>query len=186
MTTTTATGTCLSVSAATPATHDEVGFYALTWTDVGELESLGELVAEQAAAAFTNLSVGKGRIVKGAESWQPFDVGLGLDRDDTGQALLSTARQSGAARVGIRIVEPTGDAIYLQSQVLAEKVAGGDGPNDVRKGRYTLSVYMPTAAGAETPAVISPAFAATPPAGAAMLAVGGYFVRLDGHPIIFN
>lgn len=143
MTITTATGTCVSVSAATPATHDEAGFAALAYTQVGELETLGELVVEFAAASFTNLCSGKTRVLKGEEKYSPVEIGVGLDRDDAGQAIMTTARQSLVARVAVRIADADGTVVFFQALVMGEKITGGDGPNDVRRGAYTLGVYLP-------------------------------------------
>lgn len=143
MTITTATGTCLSVSAALPATHTEAGFAALAYTQVGELETLGELVVEFTAASFTNLCSGKTRMLKGEEKYSPVQIGVGLDRDDAGQSILTTARKSRVARVAVRVADADGTVVFFQAQVMAEKIVGGDAAGEVRRGAYTLGVYMP-------------------------------------------
>jgi len=136
-------GTCLSVSAAAPATHDSAGFAALTWTQVGELETLGELTVNHATVSFTSLCSGKTTVSKGAEEAITVEVTVAMDRDDAGQALMTTARKSLTAVYSFKIEEANGDIIYFKALVLKERIAGGSGVNDTKMGGYTLGVKAP-------------------------------------------
>ncbi len=148
-------GTCLSVSAASPATYNAAGFAALTWTQVGELESVGEFTINHATVTFANLCSGKTTIAKGAEEPVSIEVGVALDRDDAGQTLMTTARQSLTATYSFKIAEANGDIVYFQAFVMRERITGGAGVNDVKMGGYTLGVKAP--ATGETAVVVNAA-----------------------------
>jgi hypothetical protein len=144
MTQYTGSGTCVSVSAASPSTHDATGFAALTYTQLGELETVGEINAQHSSANFANLCTGKTSIVKGSEDAIQFDIGVAMDRSDAGQAMMTTARKSQTAKVSLKIVDSAGDTVYVQCYVLSERIAGGAGVNDVRMGNYGLGVIAPS------------------------------------------
>lgn len=150
----TGSGTCVSVSASTPATHNAAGFAALTYTQLGELESLGEINIRHDSASFANLCTGKTTIIKGAEQGIEFDITVAMDRDDAGQAIMTTARKGLNDKVAIKIVDNAGDTVYVLAYVMGERIAGGAGVNDVRMNVYSLGVIAP--ASADT-AVVVPA-----------------------------
>lgn len=137
-------GTCLSVSAAAPATHDAAGFAALTWTQVGELESIGEFTINHATVNFTNLCTGKTSVAKGAEEAVTVAIGVALDRDDAGQTLMTTARKSLTAVYSFKIMEANGDIVYFRAHVMSERITGGSGVNDTKMGGYSLGVKAPS------------------------------------------
>lgn len=139
----TGSGTCVSVSAAIPATHNSAGFAALTYTQLGELETLGEINIRNASVNFANLCTGKTTLIKGAEEGIQFDIGVAMDRDDAGQTIMNTARKSLTASVSLRIVDNAGDTVYVRAYVMGERVAGGAGVNDVRMNVYTIGVIAP-------------------------------------------
>lgn len=140
---TTASGTCLAVSTAAPATWNSAGFAALTWQTVGELETLPEFIIEHAQANFTNLCTGKSKILKGSENPISGDVIVGLDRDDAGQVMMTAARKSKTQELSVKISEPNGDIVYFKALVMKEKIVGGQGANDVRMGTFGLAVQTP-------------------------------------------
>ena len=150
----TGSGTCVSVSASNPATHNAAGFAALTYTQLGELESLGEINIRHDSASFANLCTGKTTIIKGAEQGIEFDITVAMDRDDAGQAIMTTARKGLNDKVAIKIVDNAGDTVYVLAYVMGERIAGGAGVNDVRMNVYSLGVIAPT--NADT-AVVVPA-----------------------------
>lgn len=133
-------GTCVSISAAAPASHDATGFSALTWTALGELETLGEINIRHDSISFASLCSGKTTIIKGSEQGIEVDIGVAMDRKDAGQALMTTARKSLTARMAIKIVDSAGDTVYVLAYVMGERIAGGAGVNDVRMNNYNLGV----------------------------------------------
>ena len=135
-------GTCLSVSVAAPASHTSVGFAALTWTTVGELESIGDVSQTRAAVTFANLCTAKTTTLKGVEEGITIPVTVALDRDDAGQALMDTAYASNTQIMSVKITEANGDMMYMRAYVMSKTVAYG-GVNDVKKRNYGLGVVAP-------------------------------------------
>jgi hypothetical protein len=136
-------GTCVSVSAATPATHDAAGFVALTYTQVGELESLAELTVNHTSVTFANLCTGRTSVNKGAEDPIEFDITCADDPADAGQTILRTARASLTATVAVRIVDQTGVTKYARGYVMSSREAGGAGINDTMLTTFRIGAIAP-------------------------------------------
>jgi hypothetical protein len=87
----TSAGTTFALSADAPATYDEAGYSALTYTDVGEVTNIPEyggsyqLVTHEPLA---NRSIVKR---KGSINHGSLTLQIGKDINDTGQELLKTA-----------------------------------------------------------------------------------------------
>ena len=136
-------GTCVSVSAAAPATHDETGFAALTWTNVGELESLGELTVNHSPVTFSNLCTGRTTVDKGAEDSIEFDITCADDPADAGQGILRTARASLTSIVSVRITDQTGIDKYCRGYVMSSREAGGAGISDTMLTTFRIGAVAP-------------------------------------------
>lgn len=130
--------TVLAVSAGSPATHNIAGFAALTFTDVGELESIGDLTVSHSPVTFANLATGKTTTLKGAEEAITVPVVCGLDRGDAGQVIMSAARKS-KSDYAFRVTEEDGSIVYFLGKVMKEGVQYG-GINDVKKAPYDIGV----------------------------------------------
>jgi hypothetical protein len=89
-----AVGAQLHISAALPATHDDTGFAALTYTKVGKLSSLPDLDGEYDTATFDNLETGEEE--KFPDVFRAGDgvFTVGLDDSDTGQDLIETSKDA--------------------------------------------------------------------------------------------
>ena len=135
-------GTCVSVSATLPTTFDAAGYDALTFTQVGELESIGEVNIRHAAITFQNMCSGKTSTLKGAEEAVSVTIGVGLDRDDAGQSLMATARKSLTAKVAIKITESNGDIVFFHGFVMSDTIVYG-GINEIKKANYEIGVVAP-------------------------------------------
>lgn len=142
MTVRSSSGTCVSVSITAPATHNTAGFDALTWTQVGELESIGDVAIQHASVTFPNLCTGKTSTLKGTEEGITLPIGVGLDRDDAGQVIMTAARASLTQILSLKISEANGDALYLRAYVMGETITYGDG-NSVKRASYSLGVVAP-------------------------------------------
>lgn len=136
-------GTCLSVSVAAPATQTSVGFAALTWTTVGELESVGDVAMTRAAVTFANMCTAKTTTLKGVEEGITIPIAVALDRDDAGQALMNTAYASNTQVLSVRVTEANGDILYMRAFVMGKSIVYG-GVTDVKKCNYSLGVVAPT------------------------------------------
>lgn len=121
-----ATGTCIAFSAVAPATHDEAGFAALTWTGATELREVGELGGERPITSNTNLCSGEisktaGSIDNGEQSLM-----LAFDIDNTGQVILTNGFKNNT-KVQCRETLTSGDVFYYTAVVSASKIATVDG-----------------------------------------------------------
>jgi hypothetical protein len=135
-------GTCVSVSAALPATFDAAGYGALTFTQVGELESIGEINVRHAAITFQNMCTGKTSTLKGAEEAVAVTLGVALDRDDAGQSIMATARKSLTTKVSVKILEANGDIVFFHGFVMSDTIVYG-GINEIKKANYEIGVVAP-------------------------------------------
>ena len=134
-------GTCIAVSAALPSAHTTTAFSALTFTQVGELESIGDLVTTHAAVSFANMCTGKTTTIKGVEEAVTVEIMVALDRDDAGQTLMTAARKS-PNDYAFQVTEANGDKVYFIGKVMKDGVQYG-GIGDVKKAPYSIGVTAP-------------------------------------------
>lgn len=130
MTVRTAAGTIISISASTPATFDQAGYAALTFTAIGEITDAGEFGREYNLVTHNPLATRgtvkkKGSFNEGAMSLQ-----LGLDTDDAGQIILKAASLSDND-YSFKVAYPGGDVEYFQAQAMNFKKGIGSVDNIV-------------------------------------------------------
>ena len=117
----TGTGTTYSVSASLPATYDEAGFDALTFTGVAEgvsIPSIGPVFEQVDHKALDRRNVVKR---KGTVDYGSTDMGLGWSPTDAGQVLLiAGADGANVDQVYSHKIEyPTGDVKFFTSQIFS-------------------------------------------------------------------
>ena len=113
-------GTTLHISAATPATFDDTGYAALTWTAVGEITDLGEFGRVYNIIKHNPIgSRGTGKR-KGSYDEGALNLKLALDTDDAGQIICKTASGSDA-NYSVKVTAQGGDKYYMQVQVISFK-----------------------------------------------------------------
>jgi len=135
-------GTCISLSAGIPTTHDDTGFAALTFTQLGGLESVGDITISHSSGSFTGLCSNKTTPIKGAEEISSVDVVVAYQKADAGQVLMSAARKS-PNKHSFKVTYPDGSKSYFSAYVMKEgKQTGGN--NDAIKIPYSLSLVPPT------------------------------------------
>ncbi|MBW4789125.1 hypothetical protein JQS35_10995 [Alcaligenes faecalis subsp. faecalis] len=136
------TGTCLSVSASLPATYDAAGFGALTFTQVGELESVGGLEITRNTGSFTNLCTGNTSTIKGARAGITVAVVCALDEDDAGQTLMIASEAEENDMYSFCVTLANGSKDYFTGTVVkVGKTFGGD--TDPVKAPYDIAVNSP-------------------------------------------
>ena len=91
MATITSTGTRLSISANAPATVDQPGFEALTYTEVGEVIDLPEYGPNVQVVESNPLADGITIKKKGFVNYGSQSIGLEYDSADAGQQILDDA-----------------------------------------------------------------------------------------------
>lgn len=114
---TTAAGTALAISAASPATQDAAGYAALTWTEIGGPDQLGTVGATFAKVEFQPLKGAKDKH-KGSADYGSLQPSMSYDEDDAGQTLLRTAADDETSKLySFMVTYPTGDKRYFQGRV---------------------------------------------------------------------
>jgi hypothetical protein len=117
MASTTAAGTALAISAATPATQDAAGYAALQYTEIGEVEQIGAVGATFAKVEFQPLK-GPKQKHKGSVDYGSLQPSLAHDDEDAGQALLRTAAEDASSKLyAFRLTYPDGAIRYFQGRV---------------------------------------------------------------------
>lgn len=124
MTARTSAGSTLAISAAAPATFNEAGYEALTFTNIDEITDLGEFGREYALVTHNPLDTRATVKRKGSYNEGAMDLRLALDTDDAGQILLSTASESDAD-YSFELTLQNGDVYYFQGQVMTFKIGVG-------------------------------------------------------------
>lgn len=123
---TTSAGTTVALSAGTPATYNQAGYEALTFTTIGEVTDLGELpskvftMVQHQPVAERGMKKKKGGFDLGNQTLQ-----FALDADDAGQILAEAAADSDA-EYAVQISHPTLGDFYAQALVADFKRALGD------------------------------------------------------------
>lgn len=121
MTVQTNAGTTLAISASSPATYDQAGFAALSFTDVGEVVSIGEHGSNYALVTHSPLSSRRVQKFKGSVNDGSMAVGLGMDLTDAGQTLLLAGADGAAVDVGhaVQITYQDGSIEYFSAKVMS-------------------------------------------------------------------
>lgn len=114
---TTAAGTGLAISAGIPATQTEAGYSALTYTEVGGVESLGGFGATTEVVTFQPLK-GPQQKHKGPTNYGTLNPTILQDDADAGQNLLGVASgPTNNALYAVRVTKPDGSLRYFQTRV---------------------------------------------------------------------
>lgn len=124
---TTAAGTALAISAATPATFDAAGYGALTYTEIGNIEKIGAIGASFAKVEFTPLK-GPKKKFKGSVDYGSLQPSLAHDEADAGQTLLRTAANDLVTLYSFKVTYPDGAKRFFQGRVFGypETTDGAD------------------------------------------------------------
>lgn len=117
MASTTAAGTGLAISAASPATEDATGYAALTFTEVGQVEQLGAFGSTTEVVNFQPLK-GVLQKYKGPNNSGAISPSLAHDDEDAGQTLLRTAANDDSSTLySFEVTFPDGAKRYFQGRV---------------------------------------------------------------------
>jgi hypothetical protein len=94
MTVRTSAGSTIALSAAQPATYNEAGYSALSFTDIGEVSDLGEFGRVYNIVKYNTVATRATTKRKGSYDEGTMNLKVGLDNDDAGQNLANTAAAS--------------------------------------------------------------------------------------------
>lgn len=120
----TSAGTVLSVTATAPATYDNAGFTALTFTPVAELIDLGSFGKKYNLVTFTPLGDRKVVKRKGSYNNGTLALKLGSSPTDAGQIAMQTGSTSDSS-YSFRVVTQSGSTFYFTGQIMDWTLAVG-------------------------------------------------------------
>ncbi|MBY9062300.1 phage tail protein [Sphingomonas yunnanensis] len=147
MASTTAAGTGLAISAGTPAGQTEAAYKALTYTEVGNVESLGGFGAATEVVSFQPLK-GAQQKYKGPTNYGTLNPTIALDDADAGQQLLATASApDNNALYAVRVTKPDGSTRYFQVRVFGMPETIG-AANTMITAQPVLEINTPVIKGA--------------------------------------
>jgi hypothetical protein len=117
MSSTTAAGSKLAISAGIPATQTVAGYDALTYTTIGGIESIGGFGATTEVVTFQPLD-GATEKHKGPTNFGQLSPSMKVDDADAGQALIQTASApTNNALYAHRVTKPDGSLRFFQARV---------------------------------------------------------------------
>ena len=128
MASTTAAGSTLAITATAPASFDETGYEAGTFTEIGGVEKIGGIGAVFAKVEFQPLKGPKDKH-KGSRDNGSLSPSMALDDEDAGQILMQTASDDGTSKIYyFKVTYPTGAKRYFGGRVfgMPETVDGAD------------------------------------------------------------
>lgn len=139
MTAQTSAGTTLSISAGSPATFDETGFEALSFTVIGEITNIdGEIGRVYNLVTHNPLATRATQKFKGSYNSGSVTLQMALDEDDAGQILLEAALTSDA-NYSFKLVHQDGKVKYFQGKVMSFPATPG-GVDDITSASVQVEI----------------------------------------------
>lgn len=131
-------GTIVSVSAGVPATYNQVGFEALTYTPVGEVSNLGDRGRTYEDVSYNTLGERGTVHLKGTYDEPETTFEMISDRSDAGQVIMNAASKSDAD-YAFKVQYQNGEIDYFQAKVFSFVTVGGEA-NTVRSVSANIRV----------------------------------------------
>lgn len=114
----------ISISASLPATYDQAGYAALTFTEIGGVESIGAFGAEDSLVTFNPLASRITLKFKGSRNIGTLALAMALDNEDAGQDLARTASDS-LTPVSFKVETADASVYYFIALVMNNPVEVG-------------------------------------------------------------
>ena len=108
----TSTGTKIFVSAAAPATRNEAGYEALTYTEVKEIVSISPFGVMRDPVEVLTLSTCSLQSYKGHANYGGVTGEMNYDSEDAGQILLRANILENTAELSVKVLLPDGSVVY--------------------------------------------------------------------------
>lgn len=140
MTISTANGAKISFGQST-AIKDPVqaDFEAMTWTEIGEPESISPFGDKANIVTFVSLADGRTRKSKGARDAGNFTLVVGKDPQDTGQAAVN-AGQATTFKYGVKIELADAPAVGWTNTIYYLKCIVGSAPVDIGANDHVIRI----------------------------------------------
>lgn len=110
-------GTKIYTSASLPATYDNTGFVALTYTEIGEISDLGSFGKAFNLVTFMPLGTRQVFKVKGSFNNGTVSLKLASAPTDAGQVALEVGLQSDAA-YSFKVVTQSGSTFFFTAKIM--------------------------------------------------------------------
>lgn len=121
----TSAGAAISMTATAPATNDQAGYDALTFTDIGEVTDIPEFGREYNEVTHVPLATRATVKRKGSFNDGTYTITGGRDVDDAGQTLVASALTSDDDHY-IKVETQQGEIFYMAAQVMSYKTNIGN------------------------------------------------------------
>jgi hypothetical protein len=115
----------ISVSAAEPATYDQAGFEALTFTQIGEVISVGGRGRTYTDVSYKTLAERGTLHRKGSYDEPETTFEIGADRTDAGQIIMKAGSKSDDNH-SFKIEYSNGEVDYFYGLIFSYVTNGGD------------------------------------------------------------
>lgn len=114
----TSAGSTFSVASTTPATYDQTGFSALSFTPIAEVVDAGTIGAVYTLV--THMAIGNRAVIKRKGSYNNGTLTLKLGRvsSDLGQQAMVAAKSSDLSR-SFKVSLQSGSTLYFTGQVMS-------------------------------------------------------------------
>lgn len=106
-------GSTISIVASVPASEDQSGYEALSFTEVGKVLSVPELGDDSESGTVTLLKTGRTQHYNGAKIVPPFTIPYVYDLTDAGQVIIR-ANCNGSTEVTVKVTDADGRDVYIQ------------------------------------------------------------------------
>lgn len=116
----TSIGTTLHVSTAAPATEDEAGYAALTWVEIGGIQSIGEKGDDAEDVTFTGLKTGRTEHSIGAIDGGVLAVSCKNILADAGQVIVKSGDNNDVDH-SFKMTDPDGTLFNFQGKLASGK-----------------------------------------------------------------
>jgi hypothetical protein len=120
----TVAGTIIGISASQPATFDEAGYEALSFTTIGNIEDGGSHGRRYAEVTFNPIDDRGTQKFKGSFNEGNKTLQIAYDSDDGGMTLLRAALNSDND-YSFEVAYPNGDIDWFQAKVMSLEIATG-------------------------------------------------------------
>jgi hypothetical protein len=119
-------GGTLSVSASTPATEDEAGYDALSWTEIGNVLSIGELGATTGVISVNPIKTGVTKHYNGMKDLGEIPIAVEFDASDAGMTILE-AGNNGSTVHSFKVADADGRELFWQGLIANLRDTARDG-----------------------------------------------------------
>lgn len=134
-------GTTLEIVPGAPATYDDTGFAALTYTAVGEVGDLGEFGGTREVVTFTPVDTGIVAKRPGSIDYGEMSLQIARDASDAGQTALQAGLDGAEAGNvhSVKLTDSEGNILYFTCIVSSFTYNAGSA-NTIFGGSCTLNL----------------------------------------------